>query len=369
MTDPLPYRTDCRHFRGEKPCLHGEDCRGCEHYSRPEPRILIVKLDALGDVLRTTPLLRALHRGYDAPFIEWLVTPAGVALLDNNPMIDRVLPYGVASIMPLQVESFDLVLSLDKTPRAAGLAMLVDAEDKRGFGLNPHGNIYPLNAGAHYAFRLGLCDELKFRQNERTYQDVIFECAGLQFAGEDYVFGLTDQAKAFQQRFVERHGLPSRGIVGVNCGGSAAFANKMWAAEQIVEFVRHVRPHLAAPVLLYGSHPEADKMAAVVDAAPDAVLHTGLDNSLQEFAALVGLAEVVVTGDSLGMHLALAQARKVVALFGPTCAQEIELYGRGKRIVSPASCVPCYRRACEQSPTCMEAISADEVAQGALGLL
>jgi len=65
---------------------------------------------------------------------------------------------------------------------------------------------------------------------------------------------------------------------------------------------------------------------------------------------------VVVTGDSLGMHLAIAEKRPVVALFGPTCPQEIELYGRGEVITATSHCAPCYRADCSRNPTCMQAI-------------
>jgi heptosyltransferase-2 len=68
------------------------------------------------------------------------------------------------------------------------------------------------------------------------------------------------------------------------------------------------------------------------------------------------------------MHLAIGLKKKVIALFGPTCAQEIELYGRGEKVVSPISCAPCYRRKCETSPTCMEAITAEEVMSKIKGL-
>lgn len=374
MTAPRQFRLDCRSFRGDKPCEYGNACEGCLHYRPRSPRILIIKLDALGDVLRTTCVLRGLSKVYPDPSIVWLVDPSALGILENNPMLDEALPYDLGSLMRLQVERYDLVLSLDKTPRSAAVAMAVKAPEKRGFGLTEHGTICPLNPGAEYAFELGLCDDLKFRRNTRTYQDVIFQCAGLPYAGEECVFQLSKAGEAFQRRVAEEHGLlngrgPRRGVVGINCGGGSAFANKMWAAEQIIEFVRHLKSRAGAAVLLYGAQREAQKIEAVVHAVGADVIHTGLDNTLEEFAALVGLADVVVTGDSLGMHFAVALGRQVVALFGPTCAQEIELYGRGKRIVSPLDCAPCYKRECRRSPTCMEALSPQAVAEEVASLL
>jgi len=77
----------------------------------------------------------------------------------------------------------------------------------------------------------------------------------------------------------------------------------------------------------------------------------------------------VVTGDTTALHLAIGLKKRVLALFGPTCAQEIELYGRGEKIISPLSCVPCYRRSCSVLPNCMEAIRAGEVMKKIRALL
>lgn len=348
---------DCRHFLGEKPCRYGRPCEGCPDYAPMGKRILIIKLDAIGDVARTTPLLPALHRTFQPVHITWLVAPEAEELLTGHPRVHAVLPYSVAAVARLQVEQFDLLMSLDKTPRATAVAMMVRATEKRGFGLSPHGTLYPINAGAEYAMRLGLSDELKFRQNSRTYQEVIFECCGLTFQGEDYDLCLSETEREFAADFRRQLQIsPGELLVGLNCGGGAAFANKMWGPSQCLEFVRLVRAQLGARVLLFGAARERDTLRMIAAAAGGAAVDTGTGNTVKQFQALIGLCDVVVTGDSLGMHLALAEKRRTVALFGPTCASEIEMYGRGEKIASSLPCAPCYRRECQRSPTCMEAI-------------
>ena len=68
----------------------------------------------------------------------------------------------------------------------------------------------------------------------------------------------------------------------------------------------------------------------------------------------------------MAMHVAIALGVPVVAIFGPTVPQEIAFYGPGRKVVSGAECAPCYRRACDLSPSCMDLIETDEVAR-ALG--
>ena len=83
--------------------------------------------------------------------------------------------------------------------------------------------------------------------------------------------------------------------------------------------------------------------------------------SFLHFAALVGLCNVAVTGDTLAMHVALALGRRVVVLFGPTSAPEIDTYGQGEKVVPDMSCLACYKNACDFVPNCMDLISVDMV--------
>ena len=359
---PLQLHLDCRFFRGEKPCRFGRLCEGCPHYAPMGTRILVIKLDAIGDVARTTAILPALHERYDPVHVTWLVAPAAEALLAGNPSIDVLLPCNAPSLEQLRAERFDVVLSLDKTARAAAAAMNVAAPRKLGFGLSAAGTVFPLNPGAEYAFLLGLSDDLKFRRNTRTYQDIIFECCDLRFEGEDYCLPLADDARARAQAFwAEAHVPGGETVIGLNCGGGAAFANKMWGAEQCLDFIHALRRVTRARVALFGAERERPTIEAVKTSLPDEVIDTGTDNGLKGFQALLARCEVVVTGDSLGMHLALAEKRRVVILFAPTCAAEIETYGRAEKIVTPLACAPCYRPVCDRSPTCLEAIDIREV--------
>ena len=91
------------------------------------------------------------------------------------------------------------------------------------------------------------------------------------------------------------------------------------------------------------------------------LVDTGCDNSLLEFAAIVDLCDLVVTADTLALHIATALEKKIVALFGPTSISEIELYSRGIKLSSPAGCKCFYRKYCSEEISCMEEITVDIV--------
>ena len=82
---------------------------------------------------------------------------------------------------------------------------------------------------------------------------------------------------------------------------------------------------------------------------------------VRRFAALVGECSVVVTGDTLAMHMALALERPTIVPFGPTSSAEIEMYGLGEKLVPDMDCLVCYKETCDLVPACMDLITTDQV--------
>jgi heptosyltransferase-2 len=166
----LLLHRDCRHFVDHKPCLphkkHGVHCDKCAYYDPIRTRILILKLDALGDVLRTTAVLGPLKERHPGAHITWVVGAQCVDVLKNNPSIDRVMVMGYETAMALMIEEFDVAVNFDKAHEASAALTLVKAKEKLGFGLDKDGNIRPLDAGAKYFMDIGVSDEAMRRSRE-----------------------------------------------------------------------------------------------------------------------------------------------------------------------------------------------------------
>ncbi len=337
-------------------------CDGCPHYGPMGVRILVIKLAAMGDVLRTTPLLPALKRAHPVSHVTWVTRPESVELLSGLAEIDRLLALDVDALASLPAERFDIVICLDKEPAATGLAARIDAPDKRGFVLGPHGNPLPADANAEYAYRLGLDDELKFRKNDRSYQQIAFEAAGLVWQGDDYRFEVPDASRARARACWTDLGVrDGQTLIGLNVGAGNVYAYKSWRADGWAELVVLIRERLGVPVALLGGPRDRARVEAVAALAGPALLDPGATSSLLDFAALLERCSAVVTGDTLAMHLALALKSRVVAIFGSTTAREVDLYGRGAKVVPEIECHPCYKRSCDFSYTCADSISAESV--------
>jgi len=368
MADPI-VKPDCRYFRGDKPCRFGYPCDDCLRYDPIRQKVLVIKARAQGDVLRTTPLLPGLKRKYPRSFLTWLTDADSLPLLENNPAIDRLLALDLESVLTLEVERFEAVICLDKEPGLAGLATRLEAGQKFGFGLNPEGNFIPFNAAAEYAYRLGLDDELKFRLNSKTYQQIAAEAAEVDYRRDEYVFSLKEEAKERAAAFFRRRRIPrGRPAVGLNTGAGSKFETKQWPEEHFLKLVRLLQRQMRATVFLLGGPREAAFNARLEKRSLTPLYHTGTDNTLLEFAGFLSLMDVVVCSDTLAMHLAIALKKKTVVLFGPTCPQEIDLYDRGVKLFSGADCAPCYQQTCSDKK-CLKAVSPEQVFQTIQSLL
>lgn len=356
---------DCRHYRGDRPCVYNRLCRDCEHYAPYSHRICIIKLGALGDVIRTLCILPELRRRHPDAHITWVSRPNGCRMISDHPMIDRVLPFDPICTLPLQHESFDLLINLDKEPHPCALAMAITAKRKQGIALSEHGTPVPFERRSEHYFQMGLSDELKFCHNDKSYQQLVYEAMGWDYAGQRYELPLNESAAdRMRLRLASMGWKPGVHTVGVFVGAGRAFANKMWPAARTADVIRELKSRATnTQVLLLGGPGERRVIDQVMSslhlsAQEDYAIDTGTEHDEQSFVALVDMCDVVVCGDTMAMHVAVALGKGVVAFFGPTCEQEIDLFGRGEKLVADVPCGPCYTRVCDQNDICTTQVEA-----------
>jgi ADP-heptose:LPS heptosyltransferase len=362
-------KLDCRHYRGDRPCsagIQGVCPSDCASYARMGHRIAIIKLGALGDVIRTAALLPGLKTQWPESQITWITRPSGVRMLANHPLIDRLLPFDAETLCHIEHERFDLCLSLDKEPGPTALAMRLDARERRGVGLSSHGTVYPLNEACSDYFRLGLDDHYKFQVNTSSYQALLYTAVGLPYAGERYRLYPGEAERKAADRFWAEHGVDGdRRVIGMNTGAGQVFANKIWSREQFKQVIQRIQSRSECAVALFGGPDEHERNAWLAEQCPG-VINTGTNHSEPAFAALLARCHALLSGDTMAMHVAIAFEVPVVALFGPTCEQEIDLFGRGEKVCTSLGCAPCYRRTCDVSPNCMEVLDVERVVDALL---
>ena len=366
-------RFDCRHFKNDRPCLphkqKGVTCPCCTEYRPVQKRVLLIKLGARGDVLRTTSLLEPLRRQYPECELIWVVEPVCAPLLENISEIDQVWIKGRGGLARLSVEHFDVVMNLDLDSEACALASLAKSEKKHGFGLGKTGRIYPFENRGWDILMMSVRDDVK-KQNRKTYQKLMLELIDLEYPPGEILVNLTQEEKNFALRFAEQNGVSEgKPVFGINVGAGGRWEKKSWKFHHTLSLIDSLDRQFDGSIILLGGRDEEERIRLLQERTDVRVLSSGTENSLREFMAIVGLCDVVVTGDTMALHIALGLGKNAVALFGPTSEAEIETYGRAAKLIPDIACLCCYRETCNITPDCMELLTPERVLDSIESLL
>lgn len=350
---------------GDRPCkfskAEGIICDVCGYYSPVKFKIVIIKLDALGDVLRTTCLLTSLKKEHPDSYVTWVTRSESKDIFKNNPYVDELLFYDDSfTTYKMLNEKFDLLIHPDASPASAAMATSVHAKEKRGYVLNDIGKVVAVNKEAETWLEMGVFDQFK-KANTITYQQHIHTIAKLPYNKEEILLYLSEEDQSFAKQFYEKNNLSKfKTLIGLNTGASKRWQFKQWRDEGFVELIEKLQKHKDIGVLLYGGEEEREKNASLKKKFPN-VIDTGSSNSLRQFFALMDLSDIVLTGDTMALHVATALKKKVICYFGPTSANEIEGYGRTIKIQPEMDCLVCYKQQCDFIPNCMQLISSSMI--------
>jgi len=286
-------------------------------------------------------------------------------LLENNPYINEVIAYGPDALVCLTARAFETVINLDAGKISSSMASMARGSLKIGYLMHDDGFVSGTNESAMEWLRMGIFDDLK-KNNQRTYQEIMCSILDIPVDGMKYVLELKDAEREKGRKHLEHLGLDfNKCIIGIHTGGGDRWALKQWHEEKFIDLIRELsdKQGREVQVLLFGGPSERERNQRIKEILNVPIFDAGCDNHVRHFAALISYCAVVVSGDSLAMHIALAMNRRVVVLFGPTSNKEIELFGNGEKIIPDIKCLVCYKPLCDCSPNCMDLISVDDVKQ------
>ncbi len=362
----------CKHFTGYKPCVSYKNCllEGCQfedEMHRSGTRILITSLQSEGNILRNTTVLRSIKKQYPVSTISWILPEASSKILFNNTLIDNIFFWNEEQRMVVRNMEFDILYNPDKSPHACAFANEVNAKQKYGFLLNPDGNIIPANNGSVYNYNLGIDDELRFRKNDKTMQEIIHETFELPYFKNEYVFNFTAEELEFISNYKKQNKYDeNKFYVGFNTGCSKVYPNKKMTVEQHVMMIEELVKFDRLKLVLTGGKDDTERNLQIYNLlskeTQKLVLYTPTNLGIRNGASFMSLCDVVITGESYGMHLAIALKKMVIVWFGVSPPQEIELYGRGERLIPfGLDCHPCMKQACPYNLECIETIDLKKI--------
>jgi heptosyltransferase-2 len=309
------------------------------------PNILAVRLSSIGDVLLTTPLLRAIRQRHQAARITMLTKRAYVPLLSHNPHLNRVIGMptdrSLTSLAAeLRADRYTHRLDLHDSLRTRMLRILV-----------------PGRWGTYPKHRLARA--LLIRTKRDRYRDLrpiaerYFSSAGnldLTPDGGPPEFFLGPEAERDAAGWLAMAELAHRGRM-IAIAPGAAHATKRWPLEHWRTLVTRLVAE-GFDVVIVGGPDDAPLGTALSNAAGGRVVSAAGVFGLQGTGAVLQRSAALVSGDTGVMHMATAVGTPVVALFGPT----VEAFGffpyttRAKVLELTLSCRPCSSKGGPRCP-------------------
>jgi len=283
----------------------------CDHIVSP--------IVSYGDVFRCTCLLED-FKGWT---VHWITAQKAKELLSGNHLIDRlVLADSPEEIPPGRLLGrYDTIINLEKQKDWCEFAAGLEAGERFGFSRwtgSSRQFFYPASDKA-------LSDVLE-RSDYRPVQETLFKTIGREWTGQRYVLGYHSRVREIYD-------------VGLNYHVGPKWPTKAWPS---------------------GCW---DQLNYELTEQGYAVCRQQALNSIRHYMDWIASCRMIITCDSLGLHLALAMKKKVVAMFGPTAPQQIYMYGQGVKLTPTCerSCIGCMRARCDFEHSCMEFITVDMV--------
>jgi heptosyltransferase-1 len=336
---------------------------------KSQPRLLIVRLSAIGDIVMASPLIGALRAAYPDAYIAWLAQPECVALLEKNPELDEVIAWprgdwqrlwrerrfsALASAVrafrrELRARRIDTAIDVQGLLKSGLLAWLSGAPERVGLGSRegsrwlmtrvvPKGGD-PQRIGSEYLY---LAEQLGLPAKNFAMQ-IAVDAEDRRFAA-DYVAsnGMAD-GYAVVCPFTTR-------------------PQKHWFEERWTELAGRIRTELGLSVIVLGGPGDVEAARRITAAAEDGIASAAGQTSLREAAALIEGAALLVGVDTGLSHMGIAFGVPTVALFGSTVPYLDTTRANARVIYHRLACSPCRRNpTCGGAYTCMREIGVEEV--------
>lgn len=336
-------------------------------------KILIVQTAFIGDLILTTPLIRAAKQIAPQTHISVLAIPQSSEILSGNPDIDELLLYdkrgkdkGIFGFLrllkALRKEQFDIALIPHRSFRSATLAYLSRISKRVGFDKS--------------AGNLLLTEKAIYRHNvhevERNLD--LLRSFGLDIVDKHPRIFLDEKSRMFAEEFLAEEGV-NRSDTLVALAPGSIWPTKRWISEGYAEISRSLILEDGVVVVLIGGPDDVRLCREIIEKAGERILSVAGKARLMESAAIIERCHLLVSNDSAPAHIASALGIPTVAIFGPTIpAFGFAPYGFEDLVVQKSLyCRPCGIHGGSKCPEdhfrCMREITPDDVLRGVRGIL
>ena len=157
-------------------------------------------------------------------------------------------------------------------------------------------------------------------------------------------------------------------FAGFNTGCSELFPNKKMTIEQHIFIIKNILKNKNIVVMLLGGREDTLRNEQIYSSFSESeqkrIINTPSTEGIRRGACYMSIPDIVVSGDSFGMHLAIALQKYIIVWFGLSCQAEIELYDYGVKLYpKDLECSPCWKRVCPYNLECIDMIDLKKIVE------
>lgn len=328
-----------------------------EKFQEKNPRFLIVSTTGLGDTIWALPAIEHLKKSFSHVYIGALVTPLSHQILLNNSALDEFfvlkkpfLFHAFSLISQLRKKKIQVVYIFHTSQRillpicAAIKASIIIGTEKQHKGLDDFLTIKVPKKIEHEILR-----------RLRIVQQVTLDMPKISVPK----YYLTSQEKTVGKDLASNMQKP---IIIIHPGAKDRY--KTWPKEFFVQAMRKIANKTSCTFIITGTKKEEPLIHYLMQNFTSAKRF--IDLPFRKFAALISVADMLISNDTGPIHLSSSLNIPTIALFSPTDPENYALPSNAIKIIyKKPLCTPCYKRNCKD-PTCMQQISPQEVADAVL---
>lgn len=353
-------------------------------------RFLIINPFGIGDVLFTTPVIRAVKENYPQSFIGYWCNERVADILRDNPSIDRVFALSRGDLKKLmkrsRIEGWRRALGLYKGIRKERFDISLDFSLEHRYSLISKLSGIRERLGFDYKGRARfLTKSLKVagRQDKHAVESYLGLLGLLDIRPKRAKLELftQEEAKKNVEALLRESGVSAgERLIGIAPGAGGSWGKealyKHWPAEKFSEVADKLRAETGCKVLILGDETERPIAEKVLKAANPGLIDLCGRTGLREFAAAIAGLKLLITNDGGPLHMAVALGVPTVSIFGPVDEQVYGPYPHSDKhivIKEDIACRPCYRdlrfSGCSNNRLCLTKIEASDVYQAARRLI
>ncbi len=332
----------------------------CESSSLdPGPRILIVRLSAIGDVIHGMPAVCALRRRFPDACLTWVVETTAASLLQGHDALDEliVLPRGwlksPATVWRLRRQlrglRFDTAIDLQGLTKSAVVSWICGARRRIGLGR-------PWGRELSRWLNTELVDTMAEHAVDRTLE--LLGPLGIESPEVQFQVPEDDEDRASAEEIIRRADV-QQGFAIISSG--AGWPSKVWPKDRYAAVAAYLGRTHGLPTLVVAAGTEERKATGPIVAGSDGYAQLAPRTTLRELAALSRRCRLFIGSDTGPLHLAAAVGTPCVGLYGPWPAERHGPYGAQHVVVQKMCMDGSTRQRRRAPPTCMEAIDVESV--------